>query len=159
MKEIQKEINDVKRIISNAINSYNMLVDTLTYINTCKICNKEYYNNNLSKYCSKLCAGKARRNMRVNVKDVKRLTKNGPADYSINLDRLIERDGDCCHICGGHTDRNDKWLHTDGKTIICGNNYPSIDHVIPIAKGGLHRWDNVKVAHRLCNSKKRDKLK
>jgi len=32
--------------------------------------------------------------------------------------------------------------------------YPSIEHVIPIAKGGKHTWDNVKLAHRKCNMEK-----
>ena len=38
--------------------------------------------------------------------------------------------------------------------IICGNNYPSIEHIKPAALGGSHTWDNVKLAHRRCNSLK-----
>lgn len=45
----------------------------------------------------------------------------------------------------------------DGDVFIAGNWYPSIDHVIPISKGGRHSWDNVKLAHRLCNSVKSNK--
>ena len=41
---------------------------------------------------------------------------------------------------------------------ICGNNYPTIDHVIPLAKGGMHSWDNVRLAHHNCNSIKGDRL-
>lgn len=35
---------------------------------------------------------------------------------------------------------------------------PTIDHVIPLAKGGRHAPDNVQAAHFLCNSRKRDLL-
>ena len=43
-------------------------------------------------------------------------------------------------------------------TFISGNNYPSIDHVIPVSKGGTHTWDNVKLAHRHCNTMKSNDL-
>lgn len=35
-------------------------------------------------------------------------------------------------------------------------NDPTIDHLIPVSKGGLHRWNNVKAAHHHCNSERRD---
>jgi len=44
----------------------------------------------------------------------------------------------------------------DGDTFIAGNMYPSIDHVVPLSRGGLHEWGNVKLAHRICNSIKKD---
>ena len=44
-----------------------------------------------------------------------------------------------------------------GVTIV-GKQYPSIDHVIPLAKGGLHAWSNVKLAHKGCNEQKGDRI-
>ena len=76
------------------------------------------------------------------------LRTNGPWD-DIGLPDLHERDGGICHICGEpvppHYDKNsgDGW---------------SMDHVVPISRGGTHTWDNVKLAHRRCNSKKNDRL-
>jgi 5-methylcytosine-specific restriction endonuclease McrA len=32
--------------------------------------------------------------------------------------------------------------------------YPSIDHIVPMSKGGDHVWNNVQVAHIICNSYK-----
>lgn len=80
--------------------------------------------------------------------------KTAMVDKDINLISLYDRDKGICHLCGAKCDLDDK-EEIDG-VIICGNSYPSIDHVIPLAKGGLHSWDNVKLAHRLCNSIKAD---
>lgn len=80
--------------------------------------------------------------------------KNARIDSDIDLNSLLRRDGYVCHICGGLCDKNDFIMKNGVK--VTGNNYPSIDHVIPLAKGGLHSWDNVKVAHRICNSLKGD---
>lgn len=74
-------------------------------------------------------------------------------DSSVKLDKLIKRDGLRCAICGGMCDLND---HT--WTEYAGPFYPSIDHIIPMSKGGGHVWDNVQVAHIICNSEKGDRL-
>lgn len=77
-------------------------------------------------------------------------------DKSVNLDELINRNGLRCAICGGMCDTNDKQIING--TVICGNNYPSIDHIKPMSKGGSHTWDNVQVAHRICNTMKGSKV-
>ena len=61
----------------------------------------------------------------------------------ISLAALYERDHGICHICGTLCD-----ITADPNS----NSYPSIDHVLPISKGGKDKWDNVMLAHRLCNS-------
>lgn len=103
------------------------------------------------KYCSYKCQQrKASRD-----KETKRrhnLRDSDDTDYSITLPKLIKRDKNKCHICGGVCDRED--YKQQGKVFIAGNNYPSIDHVYPISKGGAHTWDNIKLAHRSCNSVK-----
>jgi len=85
-----------------------------------------------------------------------RKVSNAMVDKDITLARLFQKDHGFCYICGERCDWNDK-TEING-TIICGNQYPSIDHVIPLAKGGLHSWKNVKLAHRICNSLKSDKV-
>ena len=85
----------------------------------------------------------------------KRRNKYLTGDKSITLEKLYNRDKGVCKICGGLCDYNDYEIK-DG-TIIVGNNYPSIDHIKPISKGGSHTWDNVQLSHKLCNSIKADK--
>jgi len=74
-------------------------------------------------------------------------------DSSLTLEKLIKRKGLRCAICGGMCDLND---HTWSE--YCGPMYPSIDHIIPMSKGGSHTWENVQVAHIICNSQKSNKV-
>lgn len=73
-------------------------------------------------------------------------------DPSVDLDKLIERDGLRCAICGELCDPNDhSWSEWMGPLS------PSIDHIIPMSKGGGHIWSNVQVAHMICNILKSNK--
>lgn len=67
-------------------------------------------------------------------------------DSKVTLARLIKRQKGICQICGKPVDKTDR----EGWKI--GNNYPTLDHIIPIAMGGSHTWDNVQLAHMICNS-------
>lgn len=70
-------------------------------------------------------------------------------DSSVTLAKLIKRDGLRCALCGKMCDPNDRsWSRYSGPM------YPSIDHIIPMVKGGGHVWGNVQVAHMICNSEK-----
>ncbi|WP_158070491.1 HNH endonuclease [Streptomyces luteocolor] len=35
---------------------------------------------------------------------------------------------------------------------------PSLDHVIPLSRGGSHRRDNVQLAHLRCNLRKNNRF-
>ena len=87
------------------------------------------------------------------LKREKRIKNNGRIDKDICLRSLYERDKGICHICGDHCDYSDHKV-TDEGYFIAGLRYPSIDHVIPLSKGGTHTWDNVKLACFGCNSLK-----
>lgn len=128
---------------------YNQLVtltnryQSLIKSKCCVECNKLFIANDVrQKYCSTQC-----RNKHSNRIKNKRLYKNGKPDMSISLTRLYMRDSGICQLCGKHIN-----FDCDSNS----NNYPSIDHIKPIAKGGLHSWDNVQLACRQCNSIKSD---
>jgi len=72
-------------------------------------------------------------------------------DSSVTLESLIKRDGLRCAICGELCDLNDRQWTNYGPT------FPTIDHIIPMSKGGGHIWSNVQIAHALCNSRKGNK--
>jgi len=69
-------------------------------------------------------------------------------DGSVTLAKLVKRHSGICQLCGKPVDKMDR---RDGHI---GYWYPTIDHVIPISAGGSHTWDNVQLAHMICNSKK-----
>lgn len=73
-------------------------------------------------------------------------------DYSITIDKLIERDKGICQICGLPIDR------TDVANGHIRRNYPTVDHIIPLSKGGSHTWNNIQLAHMKCNAGKCDRI-
>lgn len=103
--------------------------------------------NPAQKTCSKKCSRKhsyARKD--------KRIPKEQMIDKDITLEALYRRDSGVCYLCGKKCDWNDKAGN------VVGPLYPSIDHVVPVSKGGFHSWDNVLLAHFECNVTKSDAL-
>ena len=109
-------------------------------------------------YCCKSCKRRERehrrtqRGVRQNSHNHRKRARRLGTDYEsgITLGKLVERDGNICQICGGPCDSSDtSWG-------FIGPLYPSVDHIKPMAKGGGHTWDNVQLAHCICNSMKRD---
>lgn len=72
-------------------------------------------------------------------------------DESITLKAVRKRDKDICQICGLFVD------DTDIKNGHIRRMYPTVDHIIPLSKGGSHTWDNVRLAHMACNAGKCDR--
>lgn len=114
---------------------------------TCPVCGAKVTNK---VYCGPTCRNRAK-NSRKEIARRSRL-KDACVDRDITLEALFKRDAGVCHICGERCNFEDYTVLDD--TFIAGNFYPSIDHVVPLAKGGHHSWDNVKLAHRVCNSRK-----
>lgn len=91
------------------------------------------------------------------LKREKRIKTNGKTDKNITLKRLYERDNGICYLCGKPCNYED-YTRSDKGAFIAGKLYPSIDHVKPLSHGGTHTWDNVRLAHMICNSLKRDRI-
>lgn len=122
--------------------------------NVCSKCGGIFYGRR-SKFCSQDCLKRScyskKRDKRIKKIRERVVNKN------IELNALFMRDNGVCWLCGGKCDYSDYQTNENGHFIV-GKNYPSIDHVIPLAKGGFHSWDNVKLAHHYCNTLKRDKV-
>lgn len=91
-----------------------------------------------------------------NKKHDKRISKSQKIDY-ITIKKLFERDKGICYLCGRMCDWND-WRESKKGNRFPGNKYPTIDHVIPISRGGLNSWDNVRLACWKCNTQKSDNI-
>lgn len=122
------------------------------YHYVCSVCGKEFdtYQKN-QKTCSIECRKKRR-----NYKQDRRINKDNLVDKDITLATLYKRDKGICYICNGLCNWNDMKNSKGYKTV--GKTYPTIDHVIPLARGGTHSWDNVRLAHKYCNSIKSAKI-
>ena len=60
---------------------------------------------------------------------------------------IYSRDSFICHLCNEPVDEQAHWND---------NFAPSLDHLIPRSKGGSDEVENLKTAHRLCNSIRQD---
>jgi 5-methylcytosine-specific restriction endonuclease McrA len=58
---------------------------------------------------------------------------------------VINKHGLQCHVCNEEVNLDLKYPHSQSK---------SLDHVIPLSKGGGHVLSNVKVTHLSCNIRK-----
>lgn len=74
-----------------------------------------------------------------------------PARRSVfdNNKKIILATQSICGICGQPVDKSLKYPHPLS---------PTVDHIIPCAKGGSDDLDNLQLAHRKCNRDKSDKL-
>lgn len=118
-------------------------------LGVCAECGHPFIKGDRTRYCSTACA-KRRAN---NHKD-RRLTAANIIDKDITLERLYKRDSGVCYLCGKACDWTDFIVEDD--VTICGDNYPSIEHVEPLSRGGKHSWQNVRLACRKCNYEKSD---
>ena len=109
------------------------------------------------KYCSHACRARAYRRKYRSVKRSTRRTLEAIAKQDvIPLADLVARDGGVCQLCGEPVDKSDCFFDSDGN-FHTGRLYPTMDHIVPISKGGKTTWDNVQLAHFRCNSVKCDK--
>lgn len=148
-EEEEKEKEKQKRI-REEVKEFNKPVKKVECISAqvCRVCGSLFFDQK-RKYCSEECSErnmKHRSNMRKQRRSQQAKT---PESYQITLESVYEKDGGICWICGGRCD-----LTADPNA----NNYPSVDHVFPISRGGKDQWSNVRIAHRLCNSLKGAKI-
>lgn len=105
---------------------------------------------NRDKYCSDKCRNRIHDRNKAIRRRIK--TQGTGADKDITLKKIYELEHGICYLCG----RKCKW--TDGKwqdgVFIVGKTYPTIEHRIPLSRGGTHTWDNVRLACHQCNSQK-----
>jgi 5-methylcytosine-specific restriction endonuclease McrA len=83
-----------------------------------------------------------------------RIKAGGVQDQGICHQELYRIFNGTCQICGNKTQSPEVWIGWDGKTAM--TYAPTVDHIIPLSKAGTHTWNNVQLAHLLCNSFKND---
>ncbi|NBW32055.1 MAG: hypothetical protein EBR48_05390 [bacterium] len=84
-----------------------------------------------------------------------RQSRNGAYDRGIDYKSLYERSQGQCSICQITCADPSVWRYWDGRTWM--PTAPTVDHIIPLARGGSHTWVNVQLACLACNSSKGDR--
>ena len=74
------------------------------------------------------------------------ITKTTIEKFSI--EKILDKNGSICHLCSEVIDMN--LSHPDLQSF-------SVDHILPLSKGGTHTLDNVAPAHLYCNLLKGNK--
>ena len=93
---------------------------------------------------------KARREGRYKGNDHRKRARRYNVDYEpIQPLYIYERDNWTCHLCGKKTK---KFYSRTGYDPMG----PTLDHIIPMSKGGPHIKSNVALAHHICNTRKSD---
>lgn len=112
----------------------------------CIVCGEKYETLNPSQVT---CSSKCSKRWKYHKRDAR--LKGKIVDNDITLEALYNRDSGVCYLCGCKCNWNDKTITKEGYQIT-GQTYPTIEHVIPLALGGQHSWENIKLACFHCNS-------
>lgn len=93
-----------------------------------------------------------KRNNREKVRDYERRRRaaiRGSRIEEVDLELAWLESSGVCGICATGMDRSIPWPHPE---------FPSLDHIIPLARGGGHIQENVRYVHLRCNIRKNDRL-
>lgn len=117
----------------------------------CIVCGKEYEFHrgiNFDNTCSVFCRKEATRDIKRNAKHKRRLLIQNSFIESVKTITLFKRDQGRCQICGKKLNLTRQVPHPLAVTV---------DHIIPISKGGEHSYRNTQLACFRCNSIKGDR--
>jgi hypothetical protein len=74
------------------------------------------------------------------------IARGAAGGEAIDPIKVFERDKWKCQLCGTRTPKKKRGTYDD--------NAPELDHILPVSKGGQHRYTNVQCACRRCNGMK-----
>jgi predicted nucleic acid-binding Zn ribbon protein len=112
-------------------------------VRRCLVCGKDFAPISLKqKFCSDRCNNR-------HWCSQKRAARCGAFVDVVFLDILFQRDASRCGICGQKVSAEFIFPHPMSATV---------DHIMPLSRGGKHEPQNVQLAHWCCNSDKKAKL-
>jgi 5-methylcytosine-specific restriction endonuclease McrA len=78
----------------------------------------------------------------------RRVAKHGGEIEQFDAREVFDRDNWKCGICGKKIDKDKAWPNLD-----CA----SLDHIVPVSKGGGHTRSNTRATHLHCNVSRQDR--
>ena len=122
----------------------SVAVTNPTVTHRCVECGSTFTTNRYSsirKFCSKACCQRAHHRTR---RHLERAAERVGEHFTVR--EIAARDRWVCHICHSRIPDKGSWTNEDDD--------PTIDHLVPLSRGGEHTRANVAIAHRLCNSRR-----
>jgi 5-methylcytosine-specific restriction endonuclease McrA len=111
----------------------------------CAVCTRLYVARFTTSTCGTACAETKRQDDKRESKHRRRAVQRDAFVAPVSRREIYARDRYTCQLCCGALAMGETVPHPDA---------PTIDHVIPLAKGGTHEPANVQAAHFRCNSVK-----
>jgi len=115
----------------------------------CRECGKMHqpvFGDKRELYCSDKCQ---KRSIKRNAHHLRRRRLKDGFKQTVYKSRIWKRDNYKCQICGKKVALKQKAPHPYS---------PSLDHIIPLSKGGTHEPKNIRLVHFICNSLKSDNV-
>ena len=125
----------------------------------CRVCGKDFDRRKPGSTrfrCSPACVDEAKKEARrkarqspsrkADKKRRKAMARGASGGERVDVERVFERDGYRCGICGRKT--------LASKRGTCHPRAPELDHIVAIALGGSHTYANTQTACRSCNGAK-----
>jgi len=124
-------------------------------VRSCEHCSATFApTKGTQRFCSPKCRAKAdliRNREAYNRRNAERRARERGARVGgerFTREQVFDRDGWICQLCLAPID----WNRTGRDPLA-----PSLDHVVPLDRGGTHTLDNVQAAHFACNCSKQNR--
>lgn len=114
----------------------------------CRMCRAWFVSRHLDVTCSAECAELRLKEVRHAHRGKRRARKRNAFVANVIRKRVFAADGYRCHLCK---------RKTNPAKVVPHPRAPTIDHVIPLARGGTHEPINCRTACFLCNATKGDR--
>ena len=107
----------------------------------CMMCGEPFITLNDKQIC---CSEHCRRQRDTIIRNrrLRHLKEEGRLDETVTLKKVFQKFNGICQGCGNTLSFESE---------VTSNKYPSVDHIIPLSKGGTHEWSNVQLLCRGCN--------
>lgn len=112
----------------------------------CIECGVEFVPTHGRVCCSSICSSRVAHRV---TKGRDKARKHAVAYEAVNANRVFERDGWRCQICGKDTPKAARGTRR--------TNAPELDHRVPLSRGGTHTYANTQCSCRECNAWKNNK--
>lgn len=115
-------------------------------VTECKECQSMFcplYGSSNAALCKPCADARLDRQKRAAKRHRKALQRGAAGGQSVCREKVFERDGWLCRLCGVDTPKE--------LSGTCNRNAPELDHIVPVSGGGLHTYENTQCLCRACN--------